>query len=62
MKVTDRKIAEYFGTTPQSLSNWKRSDKKELNERYEALRYWFIYKGLLAKNKMEWEDANNNSN
>lgn len=38
MKLTDKAIAKYFNTTPQTLGNWKRSKIKGLNERYKALK------------------------
>lgn len=39
--TADIKIAQYFGTTTQSLYNWKTSNRFELRERYDALRKYF---------------------
>ena len=62
MKPTDKNIALYFGTTRQSLGNWKNSEDEALKRRYEALRYWFVMQTHLDSKKKEWEDGNNNSN
>ena len=42
MKQTDKNIAKFYDTTPQTLYNWKTSDKQGVRERYEALKNYFI--------------------
>ena len=42
MKPTDKNIAKFYDTTPQTLYNWKTSDKQGVRERYEALKNYFI--------------------
>lgn len=42
MKPTDKNIAKFYDTTPQTLYNWKTSDKQGTRERYEALKNYFI--------------------
>lgn len=39
--ITDKKIAEFYNTTTQTLRNWKKSDSVELNRRYEAFRAFY---------------------
>ncbi len=40
IKSTDKNIAKFFKTTPQTLSNWKRDGG--LIHRYNALKEYFI--------------------
>lgn len=40
--ITDKKIAEYFNLTQQTLGNWKRSNDNRLHERYKALKEYLI--------------------
>jgi len=39
--ITDKKIAEFFGTTTQTLRNWKNSRDISIMERYDAFREHF---------------------
>ena len=42
-KPTDKNIANFFGTTTQTLRNWKKKDSpKKLNERYIAFKERYI--------------------
>ena len=50
-KVTEIEIAAYFATTTQTLRNWRNSDEVGENERYSALREYFI--------KRREDEANN---
>ncbi len=54
-KVTEIEIAKYFATTTQTLRNWRNSDEVGENERYSALRAYYI------ENKKE-RDENFNTN
>ena len=47
-KITDRQIAKEFGTTTQSLYNWK-NGKEPLKKRYKAL------KDALSKQEVQSE-------
>jgi hypothetical protein len=40
--ITDKKIAEYFNTTTQTLRNWKNSDDEKLKRRYIAFKKYFL--------------------
>ena len=41
-KVTEIEIAAYFATTTQTLRNWRNSEEVGENERYSALREYYI--------------------
>ena len=41
-KVTEIEIASYFATTTQTLRNWRNSEEVGENERYSALREYYI--------------------
>lgn len=41
-KPTDKNIAKFYDTTPQTLFNWKTSDKQGVRDRYKALKAYFI--------------------
>ena len=43
-KVTEIDIASYFATTTQTLRNWRNSEEVGENERYSALREYYIKK------------------
>jgi hypothetical protein len=40
--ITDKRIAEYFNITTQTLRNWKKSNDERLNNRYKAFREFLI--------------------
>jgi len=39
--LTDKKMAGFYGLTPQTLYNYKSSDNVKLNNRYKALRKFY---------------------
>tara|TARA_R110000824_G_C15210180_1_gene676518 strand:+ start:191 stop:343 length:153 start_codon:yes stop_codon:yes gene_type:complete len=41
MKITDRNIATYFNTTPQTLNRWKKGSVED-KRRYRAFKNDFI--------------------
>lgn len=49
IKVTDKQIAEEFGTTVQTLNNWKNGDI-QLKKRYHALK-----NALIESDMIIWE-------
>ncbi len=53
-KVTEIEIAKYFATTTQTLRNWRNSEEVGENERYSALREYYI-------KHREKQDENSNS-
>jgi len=50
-EVSNQTVAKYYGLSPQTLSDHKRSSKVELNRRVEAL--YDGYKKFLEKQKEE---------
>ena len=42
IKILDRDIALYFGTSQQSLMNYKKSSDIKINRRYKAFRFIYI--------------------
>ena len=50
-QVSNQTVAKYYGLSPQTLSDHKRSNKVELNRRVEAL--YDAYKRFLEKQKEE---------
>lgn len=48
-QVSNQTVAKYYGLSPQTLSDHKRSSKVELNRRVEAL--YDGYKKFLEKQK-----------
>ena len=55
IKVTDKQIAEEFGTTVQTLNNWKNGDI-QLKKRYNALK-----NALLEDDMIIWEVSTNDN-
>jgi len=41
-EITEKKIADFFATTPQTLYNWKTSKKSGVALRYEVLKKFYI--------------------
>ena len=50
-EISNQTVAKYYGLSPQTLSDHKRSSKVELNRRVEAL--YDGYKKFLEKQKEE---------
>ena len=50
-QISNQTVAKYYGLSPQTLSDHKRSSKVELNRRVEAL--YDGYKKFLEKQKEE---------
>ena len=50
-EISNQTVGKYYGLTPQTLSDHKRSNKIELNRRVEAL--YDGYKKFLEKQKEE---------
>ncbi|MDQ1341329.1 MAG: hypothetical protein QG567_2487 [Campylobacterota bacterium] len=42
MQVTDKDIASFFGVTPKTISTHKNSGDLKLNNRYKALKEFYI--------------------
>lgn len=42
MRVTDKDIAAFFGVTPKTISVHKHSEDVKLNNRYKAMRAFYI--------------------
>ena len=51
--ITNKEISEMCGYSAQSLSVWKHSKKKKLNDRYEVLKLGAELKFLLNNNIKE---------
>ena len=42
MQVTDKQVAAFFGVTAKTISTHKNSDNIKLNNRYKALKEFYI--------------------
>ena len=43
-KITEKALAAFYATTTQTLRNWRNSEEVGENERYSALREYYIKK------------------